>query len=101
MRDTPVDRPGGFTPEPTEPFVYTAYADDNVGTGFSLNPSGKPFVGVLSNDNPSQSMIPSDYVWYQIFDLSEGDFEPNRKLKMWVIGSIAVILVIAALLFAS
>ncbi|MFT0189192.1 phage tail protein [Candidatus Enterococcus avicola] len=50
-------------------FIFYAYADDEKGTGFSLNPQGKKYTGLtvsLVNQQPSD---PSVYTW----SLSKGD----------------------------
>lgn len=50
-------------------FIFYAYADDDKGTGFSLNPQGKKYTGLtvsLVNQQPSD---PSVYTW----SLSKGD----------------------------
>ncbi|MFB5431554.1 phage tail protein [Enterococcus casseliflavus] len=50
-------------------FIFYAYADDDKGTGFSLNPQGKKYTGLtvsLVNQQPSN---PSVYTW----SLSKGD----------------------------
>ena len=50
-------------------FIFYAYADDDKGTGFSLNPQGKKYTGLtvsLVNQQPSD---PSVYTW----SMSKGD----------------------------
>jgi hypothetical protein len=55
-------RPSTF--QYTERYVVVAYADDIVGTGFSLSPTNKEYYGLLNQDNISPSITPSDYTWY-------------------------------------
>ncbi|MGJ0995773.1 phage tail protein [Enterococcus casseliflavus] len=56
-------------------FIFYAYADDDKGTGFSLNPQGKKYTGLtvsLVNQQPSD---PSVYTW----SLSKGsDGQPGK-----------------------
>lgn len=49
-------------------YTWTAYADDSVGTGISLNPEGKTYLGTANNQvelNPDIS-DPSIYTWVRI-----------------------------------
>jgi hypothetical protein len=55
-------RPSTF--QYTDRYVIVAYADDIVGTGFSLSPTNKEYYGLLNQNNVSPSITPSDYTWY-------------------------------------
>ena len=63
-------------------FIFYAYADDDKGTGFSLNPQGKKYTGLtvsLVNQQPSD---PSVYTW----SLSKGsDGQPGEPGKSPII----------------
>lgn len=48
----------------TERYLCVAYADDIAGTGFTLNPRGKSYYGLLNNDSGTPSVTASDYTWY-------------------------------------
>lgn len=45
-------------------YLSVAYADDILGTGFSLNPRGKTYYGLFNSDSPSVNTDPVDYTWY-------------------------------------
>lgn len=49
-------------------YTWVAYADDESGTGITLNPTGKPYLGVAANqftDTPDLSN-PSVYTWSRV-----------------------------------
>jgi hypothetical protein len=49
----------------TERWIAVAYADNATGTsGFSLNPRGKTYYGLLNNATANGSANPADYTWY-------------------------------------
>jgi len=45
-------------------YLSVAYATSATGTGFTSNPRGKTYFGVLSTSSPSFDTNPSDYTWY-------------------------------------
>ena len=45
-------------------YLNVAYADDLVGTGFSLNPRGKTYYGLHNTSGTDVSTDPADYTWY-------------------------------------
>jgi phage minor structural protein len=48
-------------------YTWIKYADDNVGTGFSDNPTGKAYLGIAYNrTSPAESTNPSVYSWSKI-----------------------------------
>jgi hypothetical protein len=47
-----------------EQYLSIAYADDNIGTGFSLNPRNKTYFGLYNTSSSSASLNVSDYKWY-------------------------------------
>lgn len=49
----------------TDRYLSVAYADDLVGTGFSLSPRSKGYYGLANQANSVPSTTPSDYTWYQ------------------------------------
>lgn len=48
----------------TERYLCVAYADDIDGTGFTFDPRGKSYYGLLNNDSGTPSPTASDYTWY-------------------------------------
>jgi hypothetical protein len=46
-------------------YVVVAYADDIVGGGFSLDPRGHSYYGLLNVPSASPSLVASDYIWYE------------------------------------
>lgn len=49
----------------TERYLSVAYANDAIGTGFSLSPrSGKSYFGLYNQTTTTPSMTASDYKWY-------------------------------------
>jgi len=48
----------------TERYLCVAYADDIAGTGFTFDPRGKSYYGLLNNDSGTPSVTASDYTWY-------------------------------------
>ena len=44
--------------------LNVAYADDIIGTGFSLNPRNKTYYGLHNTSNTDVSLNPDDYTWY-------------------------------------
>jgi len=57
-------------------YLSVAYADDEIGTGFSLNPTNKYFFGLYNTTSSSPSSNPSDYNWYP----ADPDFGTNIYL---------------------
>lgn len=47
-----------------EQYLSIAYADDNIGTGFSLNPRNKTYFGLYNTSSNSASLNVNDYKWY-------------------------------------
>ena len=45
-------------------YLMVAYADDAIGTGFSLNPRGKLYYGLCNQDNYAPNSNPAAYTWY-------------------------------------
>jgi len=57
-----IEGPQGV-PGPTG-YTWIRYADDNIGTGISNNPTGKAYIGFAYNKSTqTESNIPSDYTW--------------------------------------
>lgn len=48
----------------TERYVVVAYGDDLSGTGFTSNPRGKSYYGLLNSSVSNFSLNPADYTWY-------------------------------------
>ena len=48
----------------TQKYLLVAYADDVIGTGFSLSPRGKSYYGLLNSSTYSPVLTPSSYVWF-------------------------------------
>lgn len=48
----------------TDKYVAVVYADDILGTGFSLSPTGKTYYGLHNQNNTTISTSPSEYTWY-------------------------------------
>lgn len=48
----------------TEKYLNVAYADDIVGTGFSLDPRGHTYYGLHNTPGTDVSTDPADYTWY-------------------------------------
>jgi len=48
----------------TDRYLCIAYADDIIGTGFTSDPRGKSYYGLLNNDSGTPSITASDYTWY-------------------------------------
>lgn len=48
----------------TEKYLNVAYADDIVGTGFSLDPRGHTYYGLHNTSGTDISTDPADYTWY-------------------------------------
>jgi hypothetical protein len=48
----------------TDQYLSVAYADDLVGTGFSLSPRGKTYYGLANQSSSSASLNVADYKWY-------------------------------------
>jgi hypothetical protein len=59
-----------------EKYLSVAYADDEVGAGFSLSPTNKFYYGLYNTDSSSPSLNPNDYNWYP----SDPDFGTNIYL---------------------
>ena len=59
-----------------EQYLSIAYADDIIGTGFSLDPRNKTYFGLFNTTNSSPSTSASDYKWY----LAEPAFGTNIYL---------------------
>jgi len=57
-------------------YLSVAYADDEIGTGFSLSPTNKYFFGLYNTTSSSPSSNPSDYNWYP----ADPDFGTNIYL---------------------
>lgn len=45
-------------------YVSVAYADDEIGTGFNLNPRNKSYFGLLNQTSNSPALTASSYKWY-------------------------------------
>jgi hypothetical protein len=45
-------------------YLNVAYADDLIGTGFSLDPRGKTYYGLHNTSGTDVSTDPADYTWY-------------------------------------
>jgi hypothetical protein len=45
-------------------YLSIAYANDLVGTGFTFNPRGKSYYGLLNQSNSTPSSVASNYNWY-------------------------------------
>ena len=45
-------------------YLNVAYANDFIGTGFSLNPRGKTYYGLHNTSGTDVSTDPADYTWY-------------------------------------
>ena len=45
-------------------YLSIAYANDLVGTGFTFNPRGKSYYGILNQSNSTPSSVASNYNWY-------------------------------------
>ena len=48
----------------TERYLSVAYADDAIGTGFSLNPRGKTYFGLSNQSSIAPDLNASNYKWY-------------------------------------
>jgi hypothetical protein len=46
-------------------YVSIAYANDAIGTGFSLNPRNKTYYGIYNTATGNASLVIANYVWYQ------------------------------------
>ncbi len=46
-------------------YVAVAYATSITGAGFSLNPRGKTYYGLLNVPSANPSLVASDYIWYE------------------------------------
>jgi hypothetical protein len=46
-------------------YVAVAYADDDIGTGFTFNPRNKSYYGIYNTATGSTSPTASNYKWYQ------------------------------------
>jgi hypothetical protein len=60
-----------------------AYADDEIGTGFTLDADNKAFFGLYNQTSITPSATPSDYRWFSVNDTSQGvyaDFGTDRYL---------------------
>ena len=67
-------RPSTF--QYVERYVVVAYGTDNVGSGFSFNPSGKTYYGLRNQASLTPSPTASDYTWY----LADPNFGTNKYL---------------------
>ena len=45
-------------------YVIVAYADNNVGAGFSFSPTNKTYYGLHNQNSTTPSTNPSEYTWY-------------------------------------
>ena len=45
-------------------YLSIAYANDAIGTGFTLNPRNKTYYGIYNQDTITPSLTASDYQWY-------------------------------------
>ena len=57
-------------------YLGIAYADDAIGTGFSLSPTNKSYYGLRSQIDTTISTQPHEYAWY----LAEPTFGTNKYL---------------------
>jgi len=55
-------RPSTF--QYTERYLVVAYGTSNTGAGFSFDPSGKTYYGLLNQSSNTPSSTASDYTWY-------------------------------------
>lgn len=60
----------------TDRYLSVAYADDITGTGFSFDPRGKTYYGLINQNTNSPSTTVADYKWY----LAEPTFGTNKYL---------------------
>lgn len=70
-----------FTWRPTtfqfaEQYLIVAFADDDVGNGFSLSPTNKLYYGLVNQSNANINNDPSLYEWY----LADPSFGTNKYL---------------------
>jgi hypothetical protein len=70
-------RPTTFTY--TERYLSVAYADDDIGTGFNLNPRNKEYYGLLNQSSNSPNLTASSYTWYRV-NLTPATFGTNNFL---------------------
>lgn len=48
----------------TERYLSVAYADDAIGTGFSLNPRNNAYFGLYNSSSNAPNLVASNYTWY-------------------------------------
>ena len=63
-------------------YIHIKYADDNSGTNLSDSPTNKTFYGIKNSTLSTESVIPSDYTWYEV----SGTFGTSRFLYFKVTG---------------
>jgi hypothetical protein len=47
-----------------ERYLSIAYADDAIGTGFTLNPRNKAYFGLYNSSSNAPNLVASNYTWY-------------------------------------
>jgi hypothetical protein len=60
----------------TERYLSVAYANDAVGTGFTLNPRNKSYFGLYNSTSNQPNLTASNYTWY----LANPTFSTNNYL---------------------
>jgi hypothetical protein len=63
-------------------YIGIKYADDNSGTNLSDSPTNKAFYGIKNSTSSTESVLPSDYTWYEVL----GTFGTSRFLYFKVTG---------------
>lgn len=65
-------------------YTWIAYADDSVGTGISLYPAGKTYVGIATNRPVEEVSIadPSVFTWSKMQGSGVTDFEEFTNLEL-------------------
>jgi hypothetical protein len=60
----------------TERYLSVAYANDAIGTGFTLNPRNKSYFGLYNSSSNQPNLTASNYTWY----LADPTFSTNNFL---------------------
>jgi len=75
-------------------YLHVKYADDRTGINFSNSPTNRYFYGVKNSETSSESIVPSEYTWFEVPD---GGFGTTKGVYYRNLGGRAVDLRIQAL----
>jgi len=75
-------------------YLHIKYADDRTGTNFSNSPTNRYFYGVKNSETSLESIVPSEYTWFEVPD---GGFGTTKSVYYRNLGGRAADLRIQAL----